>query len=282
MTQAREQELMDAIAKEMPGMRIERISVVKNGTNMAGFVLRPDRGNMCPTFYFKKLETAVSRYGIGAVAKQIAGMCTENALSELPVDIREYNTVKKLLTVSTVNAEKWETALKDMPHKIVCDLAIICTVFVRSGKDIYSVNVTNGLADAWGVSGDKLLKAAIKNSPKVSIPIINTLSGMMCDISGNEFAETPGAYVVTNKDCMNGFSSIFYPGMQDTIKAVAGEYYILPSSRHEAMIVSATLGDPNSLLKMVTSINQAEVSDDDFLSNNVYWFGEDGELKAYR
>ena len=282
MTKAMEQALMDAVARELPEAKVERVSVIKNGTRMAGFTLRRDDRELCPTFYFGRLKTAVEREGIENVAKRIVQMDSGEAPFELPVNIRDYDSAKDLLSVSAVNAELWKESLSDMPHRIICDLALICTVTMKSGSDVYNVNITNALAREWGVNGEDILKDAMTNAPKVSVPVIGTLGETISEISGIEHTETPGVYVMTNKAKRNGFASIFYPGMQDVIRAIAGECYILPSSRHEAMIVSTELGEPKELIKMVTAINRAEVSDEDFLSDNVYWFGEDGELKAYR
>lgn len=282
MTKAMEQALMDAVTKELPEAKVERVFVTKNGTRMAGFALRRDDRELCPTFYFEKLKTAVEREGIETVVKKIAQMNSGEAPFELPVNIRDYDSVKDLLSVSAVNAELWKESLPDMPHRIICDLALICTVTIKSGSDVYNVNITNALAREWGVNGGDILKDAMANAPKVSAPVIGTLGGIMNEISGIEHTETPGVYVMTNKAKINGFASIFYPGAQNVIRAMAGECYILPSSRHEAMIVSTELGEPKELIKIVTAINRAEVSDEDFLSDNVYWFGEDGELKAYR
>lgn len=48
----------------------------------------------------------------------------------------------------------------------------------------------------------------------------------------------------------------------------------MPSSLHEVIAVSASMGDPNELAQMVAEINMDQVSLDERLSNQVYHYDE--------
>ena len=49
-------------------------------------------------------------------------------------------------------------------------------------------------------------------------------------------------------------------------------FFILPSSRHEVILISGYEKDANELKTIVRVINMTEISQDDFLSNNIYYY----------
>jgi hypothetical protein len=53
-----------------------------------------------------------------------------------------------------------------------------------------------------------------------------------------------------------------------------GLYYILPSSIHELIFVPTYVGTKDDIEMMVREINATEVSEDDYLANDVFEIGE--------
>lgn len=53
------------------------------------------------------------------------------------------------------------------------------------------------------------------------------------------------------------------------------DLYILPSSVHEVIAVSAEMGDPYELAEMVSEINMDQVALEERLSNQVYHYDKD-------
>ena len=77
--------------------------------------------------------------------------------------------------------------------------------------------------------------------------------------------------VVTNRARLNGAVSIFYPGMMKLIGENIGDFFVLPSSIHEVLILPDDgFYDYLSLQEMVQSINMFEVAEEEQLSNKVY------------
>ena len=66
---------------------------------------------------------------------------------------------------------------------------------------------------------------------------------------------------------------------EDKLHALAEDLetdlYIMPSSLHEIIAVSASMGDPNELAQMVAEINMDQVSLEERLSNQVYHYDKD-------
>ena len=67
--------------------------------------------------------------------------------------------------------------------------------------------------------------------------------------------------IVTNEQTMDGAAVLFYPGYMDLIgEQLKGDYYILPSSVHEMLILPDDGGMTSHELKaMVVAVNDTEV-----------------------
>ena len=81
-------------------------------------------------------------------------------------------------------------------------------------------------------------------------------------------------YVATVPDFRFGAKVLAYPGFFEHAAAVVGgSYYILPSSIHELIILADDgTSTVEELQNMVREINQTEVSESDFLSDEVYHY----------
>lgn len=80
-------------------------------------------------------------------------------------------------------------------------------------------------------------------------------------------------YFITNKDGFFGAMSLFG---NDTVKRIGeklGDYYIIPSSIHEMIIVKKTDGmEPDFVIDMIRQINDNVVDDKDILSYELYQY----------
>ena len=93
-----------------------------------------------------------------------------------------------------------------------------------------------------------------------------------------EMPEDQQMYVISNDKGINGAVSMLYEdGLHDLAEKLGSDLFILPSSVHEVIAISANMGDPNELAAMVTEINMGQVALDERLSNQVYHY--DKELR---
>ena len=86
-------------------------------------------------------------------------------------------------------------------------------------------------------------------------------------------------YVLCNKDKIYGASILLDQKlMQSVIDRIGNEFYILPSSVHECLVVPASQDmEPSDLVAMVLEVNSTTVSNEERLSNNIYTYSiEDG------
>jgi hypothetical protein len=81
-------------------------------------------------------------------------------------------------------------------------------------------------------------------------------------------------FVVSNQKMTNGFSAVFYPGeLKAVAEKVEKDVYIIPSSTHEGLLIPAdSCVSGNELCKMVQAVNKDYVSDEEVLSDHVYFY----------
>lgn len=75
---------------------------------------------------------------------------------------------------------------------------------------------------------------------------------------------------VTTSDGINGASAITLPEVQQELQRRLGDFYIIPSSKHEMMCFSAQDTDTSGLNDMIMQVNIAEVDIADWLGDHAY------------
>ena len=86
-------------------------------------------------------------------------------------------------------------------------------------------------------------------------------------------------FVATNKMQIGGAGVVLYEGFDRMAREAVGDYYILPSSTEEVIIVPKECGTVGDLRTMVCEVNHKELSPEQVLSESVYEF-VDGKLVA--
>jgi len=183
--------------------------------------------------------------------------------------------------------------LEKCPNRSVLDVSVIYKINVfdkRAGEA--TITIKNDLMKMWGVTEEDLWRCAIKNTP-LMFPLkyanmFNTMSEIV-EKADDEFPKMLLSLlnndeglnliiVVTNKQMRFGASTILY---KNTLKRISDEfsknYYIALSSIHEFLIFPKDKAiEPDELKSIVKSVNREQVSIEEVLSDNVYYY--DGEL----
>lgn len=83
----------------------------------------------------------------------------------------------------------------------------------------------------------------------------------------------PTMYILTNEFKMCGASVIFYPNVLERAgKIIGDDFYVLPSSIHETILVRADkIFSKDELTQMVREVNQ-QVDSEELLSNHAYFY----------
>ncbi len=193
--------------------------------------------------------------------------------------ITNYSQAKDKLFVDVVGADRNAEMLSKVPHVQVEDMAMVYRIQVgqRDGE-VASALVTNQIMDSFGVTPEQLHQDALANSADIHPAKIQNLSEVLAEMTGMpvEMIESsaPPLIVVSNEDKIKGASALFYPDMMDQlVKETGGDFFVLPSSIHEVLVMPDN-GEMSAeeLKAMVTSINGDVVDPADVLTDQVYHF----------
>lgn len=259
-----------------------------NGIMLDGLtVVKPNR-SANPVLYMNEFYEDMQQglLDFDGVCQRAAEIIAQNQKKFRIQDILNPEKAKDMITFSVVGAKNNISMLQNTPHRMKDDMAIIYRVVVNQGKDgIGSAIVTEQYAKHLNLNENDLYKIAMENTPKLLPAKMNDLfeevKKMSAAMMPNDFDMAkldltdvaPHLYVLTNKENLDGAAAIFYPGVQEEIyKNLKSEYYVIPSSVHETLILpknGALLGS-HELRAMVDDINHTHVAPDEVLTDNVY------------
>lgn len=295
------QEVMDNIKDHLPekyeDANVSINEVMKNNETLSGLTIRTDDVNVTPTIYlegfFREYEDGTS---MDEILDNIAEVYENHALDhDFDVSqITDYEKVEDKIIPRVVGIEGNDELLANRPHELVAeDLAIIYAVDLGTGPDGgMSVPITNALMESYGIDQEQLHETAMKNMDENMDITFKGMNEVMAEMMMPQMMEMTGGdeeaaremlasmvppeeamYVVSNEEKLNGAVAVFdQKTMDDIAEKVGGDFYVLPSSVHEALVVPMTEDGPDraQLESMVREVNETQVAPQDRLSDNVY------------
>ena len=175
--------------------------------------------------------------------------------------------------------------LETVPHQNMEDMAVVYRFVLSSDDDgRASILVTNQLLENMGVTPEQLHADAMENAPQIKPVEIKGMSEVMAEMMGVEQAEMMGLfpvapedekiYVATVPDKVHGAGVLAYQNFMDqAAERAGGDFFILPSSIHEVLIVpdNGEMG-LKDLEAMVKEVNATQVAPADKLTDSVYHY----------
>ena len=289
--------LKSILEKRIEDSEIEVSEVEKNNSViLTGITVRQKGSPIAPNIYVNRLFEA---YQDGMEVQEIVGeierICQsekETALQHFQIkELADFGKIRNKISLKLVNVERNEKRLETMPHRMFLDLAITYDVRVTQIADaVGSVAVTNDMMKAWDVTEEQLYELALQNAVKQDRGVVKPLESLMqewfggdtetdekdytykdFDISIAEEIQETALYVATNRSKTNGAAVVLYPYLLDTVGTFLGDFFILPSSIHEILLLPADGAmESSELLRMVHEVNASTVAAEEVLSENVY------------
>lgn len=214
-------------------------------------------------------------------------------LQEIAGNLTDFDTVKDKINCRLINASQHAEELSGRPHTMVDDLAVTYHIEIgKSERGSMTAPITNMLMEQYGVDTKDLHTLALSNMEHLTPASFKGMSETMTELllpdamsngMSREEAEqvlqdlfpqgqSEAMYVLSNKERLHGAAALLNESIMDEVTGKLGkEYYILPSSIHEVLIVPKTEGmDISDLKNMVCDVNATQVSPKERLSDNVY------------
>lgn len=266
-------EFMNAMLCEIRGqvdaqVRTELYTVTKNnGTRRTGILFKQEDSNLAPTIY---LEEFYQKYLKGQQVPDLAdSICS--IYQEIRVkktcdcqNLFDFNHVKEHIVYKLIRRDANEELLKQIPYEPFLDLAVVYYIQIDNTRfGSAAIQIRNEHLRYWRVEKEEIRRLAEKNTPRIYPTQIQKIVRFM--------------YVATNEQCSLGAAVMRYPDFLEKVRGmIRGDFYILPSSIHEVILVPESFGmEPERMQEMVKEINQTGVAPEEVLSDSVYYF--DGE-----
>ncbi len=256
-----------------------------NGKERVGLTITHPDTNVFPTIY---LEEFYNQYQSGRSIRDIA----DNIVSlykEVKFDtdwnvdeIQNYNLAKPHIAYKLIHLKKNEALLRNLPFIPFLDFAIVFYLLLeKTDRGTGSILITNEIQKSWGISITDLYLAASINTPTLLSAELTPMRAFIHELMNIPHKYSDGTesrmYVLSNHLRYFCAACILYSNLLEDIGNILNEdFYVLPSSIHETIILpckyspgAATLGD------MVVEINQTQVSDEEVLSDHIYFYSRE-------
>ena len=213
-----------------------------------------------------------------------------NEFPEIPPYLKDI--AKSNLYLSAVNMKMNEHLLKGIPYKKLDDLAIIPRIHLvedRFGQA--NITLTEDIFKDLKLTKEELMEIALLNTENQGI-IITPLSSVCMDILEKDIFPDDEAqrellemleeekedeimFVMTNDSKSEGAALMASnKAMNKAYEKFGEDFYVLPSSRHEVMLVPESRLrdgiDEDAIRNIVKDVNLNAVTKKDFLSDSIY------------
>lgn len=273
---------------------IQFTDVVKNNdVHLTGVLIKKENETLTPNIYINELYEKYSRgMNLDEIVGDIADLRIEHDPPEEAQSIgsifTNYEMVKQRLEIHLCDMELNRDKLKNQVYTEQGDFA--ATYHIKIGGDGMlrgSATVTPNLLKGWGITVEQLredsLRAehskgavftdieALVAEKMLGLKPINLLDKQNDIIdNGDGFS----LYCLTCEDYRYGASMILREDVMDKVsKLMGGDFYILPSSIHETLIVPTTTQMTlEDMSIMVQDANKEAVEPEDKLSDKVQFY----------
>ena len=129
------------------------------------------------------------------------------------------------------------------------------------------------------------MEEAKENAPKIMMPTFRAMEDILredsCPVSDDlSVPEEAELFVVSNEYFAYGASVVFYPRLLESIGAALGtDFFVLPSSTNEMLILRDVGQDPLMLLEIVKLVNRSEVKPEEVLADAVFYYSRSGGFR---
>ncbi len=280
------QEIKELIQKNITTDAKVHLQRVRKNNNvyLDSIVIQMPDTNISPTIYLDAFyEMYMRGMDLEEVASRVlAAYYQGRPAKALSVDFfKDFEKVKGRIVYRLINAEKNKELLEEIPHVLLQDLAI-CFYYAFHDEQLGdgSITINNKHVEWWKTSHQELMRLAGENTPRL-FPVEYKSLKTVIDEFGREIPHTLSEeifhlYVVTNKQKTMGAACILYEGELEKISEwIGGNFYILPSSVHEVIVLADHDGEtPESLHQMIKEVNDIHLLQEEVLSDYPYYYNK--------
>ncbi len=253
-----------------------------NNKERIGITISNQDTNIFPTIYLEEYYTQyLAGRSISDIADNIVNIYHEVKFeTSWDIDqIQIFDQAKSKIAYKLIHFEKNRTLLNDIPFIPFHDLAIVFYLLIQNTeRGSASILVTNTLLHSWDICLSELYQIASLNTPRLLsaelLPMYAMIQELSGDYSESEDNKESYMYVLTNTQRYFGAACILYSRvLEDISNQLDEDFYILPSSIHETIILPVSKSSSRDVLdEMIAEINRTQVADEEVLSDHAYYY----------
>lgn len=184
---------------------------------------------------------------------------------------REY--IMKHIIMQMISQKGNEELLSKCPHIPWLDLAYIFeTVEVKDDEVIKSTILTNELMQSYEITMKDLCATATDNIIEMfGTYYFKRLDEVLEEMMGIKMPESHPLYLLTNEAKMYGAYLLGQMHVMRQVRESLNEdFYIIPSSIHELLVLPKSYAETQDLFMMVKQVNNSIVESNEILSYSIY------------
>jgi hypothetical protein len=293
-------QICDFLPEKFAEATVSITEVTKNNdTVLDGLVIRNDNVNISPTIYLNQYyDDLANGRDMDDILSRIADIYLDSYVDN-NIDMSQLLNAENIMdkiTCKLVNEEANQHYLQDKPYTKIDDLAAVYQIVLsKFDGGTASITINDKLAEIYGMDSDDLHRIAMDNMEALNPHVITSMNEIIVEMFAKDIAENDGIdisearnmaramipsdeledntmMVITNESRVDGAAVILNDDVrQEIAEVMGGDYFVLPSSIHEVIVIPKLDGvDYRELEGMVQSINSGEVKPEERLSDHVY------------
>lgn len=255
--------------------RIQYQEVYKNNQKLFAFLIKEENNNISPTVYIKKADLSKT---IEDWIDYLRRILMDNTLTHIDLS----NMVSKEYILTHVKREIISNSNKEyIKNKMVVpllDMVILFRVYIAEEA---SFIVTKDIVKACDITIDELMENSEDN---YIIKNIFDLTNDFIDCEDLDILESIRnlpLLVVTNTKMRYGATVLSSQKTLDYILDVIAKdnYYIIPSSVHEILVIDSEYGDKYNMKNTILDVNKSMINQTDKLTDSLYSYDRKNGLQ---
>ena len=285
-----EEEFLNYMPEEYQDYEVLIHKTKKINCELDGLTLRKPEMNAAPTVYINHMYEHYKEIGVFEIVLRDVANAITKALEDMPEMLKDTKCLlekldKKNIFFQLINTNQNKNYLDKVPHREYLDLSIVYKCKVADKTTEGSAGINNDMARIMGLNEEQLFALAMENTKRMFPPVVNSMEDTMEEIKSllseeekeelDEFLteEHSNLIVISNNRTMFGAASVLYEEtLQQAAELLDGNLFVIPSSIHEMIVLSAEENDMDYVAKMVLEINREHVNVSERLSNNIYFY----------
>ncbi|NLD18874.1 MAG: hypothetical protein GX663_01310 [Clostridiales bacterium] len=182
--------------------------------------------------------------------------------------VMDFVANKDKIVMNIVNTEKNKELLEGLPHRDILDFSIIYRfIMQREGNGYGTVVLNNSIMDEINLEENELFDMALENTRRLFPMNMKNMGEMF--------------YIISNSHGLHGSAYIAHSDvLGEMYDKVKGNYYIIPTSLHEFVVVGIRYISLLAAKDMLIESMREVCHEGEFLSDNIYYYdGRENQLK---